>query len=329
MDKKSALITGATGMDFCSLSRILLDKGYKVYGMARQSASTNYWRLEEEGILKDIEIIDGDLTDQSSLERVVQLTKPDEVYNLAAISFVAMSWKMPSTMMEVTGIGPIRLLEALRQFSPNSHMYQASSSEILGGAPPPQNELTKFQPRSIYGVAKCAAHHAIDVYRRSYNMYAVGGILYNHTCKYRGAEFFERKISLAAANIKHGLQNEVMVGNLKSLRDFGHSKDYMECAWLMLQQDKPKDYIIGSGETHTMEEVCDVMFSRVGLDYKQYVKVDPQFFRPAEVDLLLADASLARKELNWSPKYAFKDLMHELIDADMERVAKQIRNKDN
>lgn len=327
MNKKTAVVFGISGMDACILSSFLLDKGYKVVGVARHSSSRTFWRLEEEGILDKIEIVEGDITDQSSIDSIIRGYKPDEVYSLAALSYVGASWDMPITMMDITGLGPIRILESIRNYSPLSKFYNAGSSEQMGRANPPQNLDTKFDPQSLYAVAKVAAFNATAVYRRSYNLFAVSGILFNHTGKYRGPEFFERKISMAAARIKMGLQSKVSVGNLASKRDYGHSKDYMEAAWLMMQNKEAKDYVIGSGETHTMAAVCKIIFDRVGLDYTQHVEIDPKFFRPAEVDVLLADPSEARRELNWTPKYAFTDLMHELIDADLERVKKELRIK--
>lgn len=306
------------------MARILLDMGYKVVGVARHSASRSFWRLEEEGILKDIEVVEGDLTDQSSIDSIVRGFKPDELYSLGALSYVGASWDMPLTMMDITGLGPIRLLESVRNFSPTTKFYNAASSECFGRAPAPQSLDTKFDPQSIYAVAKSAAFHATAVYRRSYGIFAVSGLLFNHSCKYRGEEFFERKISKAVARIKYGLASEVFVGNLTSKRDFGHAKDYMTAAFLMLQQSAPRDYVVGSGETHTMEEVCDIAFQRAGLDFRNYVKVDPKFFRKAEVDVLLAEVLDTKTTLSWSPTYSFVDLIHELVDADLDRVRKEL-----
>lgn len=322
--QKVALVLGASGMDSCVIARILLDKGYKVYALARHSASRNFWRLKEEGILDSIEVIEGDITDQSSIDHWIRLLKPDEVYSLAALSYVGASWDMPLTMMDITGLGPIRVLESIRNFSPTSKFYNAASSECFGRAPHPQGPHTKFDPQSLYAVAKATAFHATAVYRRSYNLFAVSGLLFNHSGKYRGEDFFERKISLAAARIKYGQQREVFVGNLAAQRDYGHAKDYMMAAYMMLQQPTPEDYVIGSGETHTMAEVCEIAFNRVGLDYKQYVKIDPKFFRPAEVNILLADSSEARIKLGWKPTVGFVDLIHELVDADVARVKKEL-----
>lgn len=324
MTHKTALITGISGMDACTLASLLLEKGYKVFGTTRHCASRSFWRLEEEGILNSIEIVEGDLTDQSCLENLLKTARPDEIYSLAALSFVGASWITPITMMEITGLGPIRLLEAIKNVDRSIKFYNAASSECFGKAPAPQSIDTPFEPQSLYAVAKCAAFNATGVYRRSYGMFAVSGLLFNHSCKYRGIEFFERKVSDAAARIKLGLQNELRVGNLKSQRDFGHSRDYMNAAHQMLQASDPKDYVVGSGETHTMEEVCEVIFSRVGLDYRDHVVVDSKFFRPAEVDILLADASATRQALNWTPAVSFRDLMYELVDADLERVRKEV-----
>lgn len=323
--KKTAVVFGISGMDACELSRILLEKNYKVYGVTRQSSSRSFWRLKEAGIFDKIEYLQGDLTDQTSINHIVSSIKPDEFYNLAAISFVGASWTTPVLMMEVTGIGPIRIMEAIKDYSPKTRFYQASSSECMGIVKAiPQDLNTPFNPASIYGAAKCSAHYACNIYRRSYNIYAVGGVLYNHTGIYRGEEFVERKITLGVARIKEGKQSELKLGNLAAKRDYGHSRDYMTAAWLMMQQPTPKDYLIGSGKTYSIEDVCKLAFECAGLDYKKYVIQDPKFFRPSEVDILLADPSEAKKELGWSPTYTFEDLIKEMVEADLDRVRKGI-----
>ena len=315
---KKALITGITGQDGSYLAEILLDKGYKVYGMKRRSASDNFWRIEH--LLTDVELVDGDLTDQSSLFKIIRATDPDEVYNLAAQSFVGLSWHQPVLTSEVTGIGVLKLLEACRDHNPKIKFYQASSSEMFGKVhETPQKETTLLHPRSPYGVAKCFGHYMAINYRESYDMFCVCGILFNHESERRGIEFVTRKITDGVAQIKNGKATELRLGNLDAKRDWGHARDYMEAAYLMMQHSTPETFVISTGETHTVREFCDIAFSHVGLNYKDYVVVDPKFYRPAEVQLLLGDASKAKKELGWEPNIPFKDLVTMMVDADMKR----------
>lgn len=321
MSKKRALITGITGQDGSYLAEILLEKDYEVFGLIRHSANPNYWRINH--IVDKLNLLDGDLADTTSLRSCIEESAPDEVYSLAAQSFVGLSWQQPILTAQVTGMGVLYLLEAVRSIRPSAKFYQASSSEMFGKVHEvPQTELTRFHPRSIYGVAKCFAHHATVNYRESYGMFAVGGILFNHESQRRGIEFVTRKITNGVARIKHGLDTELRLGNLDAKRDWGHAKDYMRAAWLMLQQDVPKDYVIATGNTVTVEEFCDKAFSRAGLDYREFVKVDAKFVRPAEVDLLLGDSSLARKELGWVPEYSLDDLINEMVDADLDAVSR-------
>ena len=322
---KTALITGITGQDGSYLAELLLEKGYIVYGMVRHSANPNYWRINH--ILNKIRLIDGDLTDPSSLTNAIQTIMPDEFYNMAAQSFVGLSWSQPFLTTEVTGVSVLYILEAIRKFKPQCKFYQASSSEMFGKVHEvPQTENTKLHPRSPYGSAKAFAHHTVVNYRESYGIFAVGGILFNHESSRRGVEFVTRKITNAVANIYYKQQDYLKLGNLDSKRDWGHAKDYVKVAWMMLQNSQPIDYVISMGETHSVEDFCNLAFSRVGLNYKDYIKIDLELVRPAEVDLLLGDSSKARKELQWLPEYSFNDLVNEMVDADMERV-KNILNK--
>lgn len=319
--QKKALITGVTGQDASYLAENLINRGYKVYGMRRRSASPNMWRIEH--LLKDIELVEGDLIDQSSLARLIKTIQPDEVYNLAAQSFVALSWNQPVLTAETTGMGVLRLLEAIREFKPDARFYQASSSEMYGKVhETPQKETTLLHPRSPYGVAKCFGHFATINYRESYGMFCVSGILFNHESPRRGIEFVTRKITDGVAKIKLGKESELRLGNLDAKRDWGFAGDYVEAMRLMLQQDKPDDFVIASGETHTVREFCDIAFSKVGLDYNDYVVVDPKFYRPADVDILLGDASKAKKELGWQPKTSFKDLVEMMVEFDLKRHIK-------
>ena len=314
----TALITGITGQDGSYLAEFLLDKGYRVIGMVRRSSTTPYERI---GHLVDrIELVSADLLDQTSLTDAVHDTQPDEIYNLAAQSFVAASWPQPVLTGEFTALGVTRMLEAMKKAAPKARFYQASSSEMFGKVhESPQTEDTPFYPRSPYGVAKVYGHWITVNYRESFGLYAVSGILFNHESPRRGTEFVTRKVSDAVARIKLGQQKEVRLGNLEARRDWGFAGDYVEAMWMMLQQDVPDDYVIGTGDTRTVRELCDVAFSHVGLDYRDYVVQDPRFFRPAEVDLLVADASKAREKLGWTPKVSFKQLVHMMVDADLER----------
>lgn len=315
---KRALITGITGQDGSYLAEHLIEKGYKVYGLVRRLSTPNYARIEH--IRDHIEMIDGDLQDQLSLINAVQKAQPQEVYNLAAQSFVATSWEQSILTGDYTGLGVTRMLEACRIIDKSIRFYQASSSEMFGKvAETPQKETTRFHPRSPYGVAKVYGHYITVNYRESYNMFAVSGILFNHESPRRGIEFVTRKITDGVAKIKAGKAKELRLGNLDALRDWGYAKDYVEAMWLMLQQSTPEDYVIATGETHSVEEFCEIAFSRAGLDYKKHVVIDEKFKRPAEVDLLLGDATLAYKKLGWKPKTSFKTLVELMIDEDLRR----------
>ncbi|HHL40383.1 MAG TPA: GDP-mannose 4,6-dehydratase [Deltaproteobacteria bacterium] len=312
---KRALITGVTGQDGSYLAELLIGKGYEVYGMVRRSSSETLSRITH--IKERINFVQGDLTDQSSLDEAVRTIRPDEIYNLAAQSFVPTSWNQPTLTGEVTGLGTTRLLEAVRKFRPEARFYQASSSEMFGKVREvPQTELTPFHPRSPYGVAKVYGHFITVNYRESYDLYAVSGILFNHESPRRGLDFVTRKITHTAARIKHGLATELRLGNLDAKRDWGYAGDYVEAMWLMLQQDRPEDYVIATGRTHSVREFVELAFERLGLDWKRYVVVDPAFFRPAEVNLLVGDPSKARERLGWTPKVSFRELVRMMTDAD-------------
>ena len=315
---KRALITGVTGQDGAYLSDLLLEKGYEVYGMLRRSSSADVVdaRLRWLGIEKRIKFIDGNLTDLSGLLRTMKEVKPDEVYNLAAQSFVKSSWQQPLLTGTVTGLGAANVLEAVRLECPGARFYQASSSEMFGSTPPPQNELSPFHPRSPYAAAKVYAHHMTVNYREAYGLYAVSGILFNHESPRRGETFVTRKITRAVARIKAGLQEELWLGNLDARRDWGWAPDYVEGMWLMLQQDQPDDYVLATGETHSVREFCVAAFQHVDLDWEQYVRFDARYERPSEVDALQGDASKARATLGWTPKVTFKELVANMVDAD-------------
>ena len=315
-NRKTAFITGITGQDGSYLAELLLEKGYDVYGMVRRSSVEKYDRIEH---IKDkIELIQGDLLDELSLMTVLKKVKPTELYNLAAMSFVPTSWEQPVLTAEFTGVGVVKVLEAIRNVDPSIRFYQASSSEMFGKVREvPQSELTPFYPRSPYGVAKVYGHYITVNYRESYNLFACSGILFNHESPRRGYEFVTRKVTNAVAKIKHGLQDKLFMGNLDSKRDWGFSGDYVEAMWLMLQQPKPDDYVIATGETHTVRELVEVAFSHVGLNWEDYVEIDPKFIRPAEVDLLIGDPSKAKKVLGWKPKVNFEGLVKMMVDSDM------------
>ncbi|MFD1179410.1 GDP-mannose 4,6-dehydratase [Paenibacillus puldeungensis] len=317
---KRALITGITGQDGSYLADLLLEKGYKVFGLRRRTSVPIMENIQH--IVNEVEFIDGDLTDLSSLIHAVKVANPDEVYNLAAQSFVGTSWDQPILTGQVTALSVTNMLEALRIVKPTARYYQASSSEMFGKVvETPQKETTPFYPRSPYGVAKVYGHWMTVNYRESYNMFACSGILFNHESPRRGIEFVTRKITDAVVKIKCGLQHELRLGNLDALRDWGYAKDYVECMWLMLQQDRPDDYVIATGETHSVREFCEIAFSHVGLDYTNYVVTDPKFFRAAEVDLLLGDPAKAINNLGWNPqKTTFKQLVHLMVDSDMEKA---------
>jgi len=314
----TALITGITGQDGSYLAEFLLEKGYTVVGVVRRSSTTPYERIAH--LVDRVELVSADLLDQTSLTDVVGEFHPDEIYNLAAQSFVQTSWNQPVLTGEFTALGVTRVLEAMKKAAPKARFYQASSSEMFGKvAESPQRETTPFYPRSPYGVAKVYGHWITVNYRESFGMYAVSGILFNHESPRRGLEFVTRKVSDAVARIKLGLQSEVRLGNLEARRDWGFAGDYVEAMWLMLQQDAPDDYVIGTGHTCSVRDLCATAFAAVGLDYRDHVVQDPRFFRPAEVDLLVADASKAAKELGWEPKVSFQELARMMVDADLER----------
>ena len=306
-----------TGQVGSYLAEFLLSKGYDVVGMVRRSSTVTFERIQH--IQNDISIIQGDLHDQSSLTAVLEQYHPDEVYNLAAQSFVAASWSQAVLTGEVTALGVTRMLEAIRQVNPKCRFYQASSSEMFGKVvEAPQNETTPFYPRSPYGVAKVYGHWITVNYRESYNMFAVSGILFNHESPRRGLEFVTRKISHGVASIKIGLDRELRLGNLDSQRDWGFAGEYVEVIWKMLQREAPDDYVIGTGKTHSVREFCELAFNFVGLNYQDYVVQDPLFMRPSEVDRLIADPSKARQELGWSPRVGFKDLVAMMVEADLK-----------
>ena len=322
--KKKALITGITGQDGSYLAEFLLEKDYQVFGMIRRSSYEKLDRIAH--IEKEIELIQGDLLDQNSLHNAIALVQPDEVYNLAAMSFVPTSWNQPVLTGEFTALGVTRLLEAIRQLKPDTKFYQASSSEMFGKTrESPQNENTPFYPRSPYGVAKVYAHFITVNYRESYNLFACSGILFNHESPRRGLEFVSRKITYGAVCIKLGLAEELRLGNLKARRDWGYAGDYVKAMWLMLQQEKPDDYVIATGKSHSVEEFVELAFSYLDLDWREYVKIDPKLFRPAEVDHLVGDASKARKILGWEPSVKFPELVKMMVDADLEFLKKQIQ----
>jgi len=318
---KKALITGVTGQDGAYLSKYLLEKGYKVYGLLARRSSDTQWRLRYLGIENDVDLREGDLTDLSSLTRLLAAIGVDEVYNLGAQSFVATSWMQPILTGVTTGIGTVHLLEAIRLASPTIRFYQASSSEMFGKIQEPvQSETTPFYPRSPYGVAKLYAHWMTVNYRESFNTFACSGILFNHESPLRGIEFVTRKISDGVARIKLGLQDELRLGNLEARRDWGFAADYVEAMWMMLQQPKADDYVIATGRCASVREFCRMAFTHVGLDYERYVKTDGKFERPAEVDVLLGNAAKANKVLGWRPRTSLEDLVSMMVDADLERV---------
>ncbi len=321
---KKALITGITGQDGSYLAELLLEKGYEVYGMMRRSSTEAIERIEH--LKGKITLVNGDLLDEMSLILLLKEIMPDEIYNLAAQSFVHTSWTQPVLTGEFTALGVTRLLDAMRHVCPKARFYQASSSEMYGKVHAiPQSEETPFHPRSPYAVAKVYGHYITLNYRESYNLFTVSGILFNHESPRRGKEFVTRKITDGVARIKHGLQKELRMGNLDAKRDWGFAGDYVKAMWLMLQQDTPDDYVIATGETHSVKEFLELAFARVGLNYKDYVVVDPKFLRPAEVDLLLGDPTKAKKQLGWKTEVSFQCLIDMMVDADMERIARQLR----
>lgn len=314
---RRALITGITGQDGSYLAEFLLEKGYEVHGLVRRLSSENHKRLES---FRDrLTLHTGDLLDQRSLVDVLRGCEPDEIYNLAAMSFVAASWNQPTLTAEFTGVGVTRILEAMREARPEARFYQASSSEMFGKVrETPQSEMTPFYPRSPYGVAKVYGHFITVNYRESYGLYACSGILFNHESPRRSLEFVTRKITHGVAAIKLGLESELRLGNLDAERDWGYAPDYVEAMWQMLQRDEPEDYVIGTGKVHSVQELVNIAFAQVGLDPGEYVKQDPAFMRPAEVDLLIADPSKAREELGWEPRTGFEELVRLMVDADLE-----------
>ncbi len=315
---KTALITGITGQDGQYLAEFLIAKGYKVYGMVRGQHNPKQELVSQQ--IPALEFVDGDLLDQSSLMAALEYTQPDEVYNLGAISFVPLSWKQPVLTCEITGLGAVRMLEAIRQTNPRIRYYQASSSEMFGKVREvPQTELTPFAPRSPYGYAKALAHYATVNHRESYGMFAVSGILFNHESPRRGLEFSTRKISDGVARIVAGKQSEIVMGNMTSKRDWGFAGDYVRAMWLMLQQDEPDDYVVATGETHSIEEFATRAFAEVGLDWRDYVRSDPKFFRPAEVDHLIGKAEKAERALGWEPTVDFSGLVRTMVQADLVR----------
>lgn len=320
--RKTALITGVTGQDGSYLAELLLDEGYRVVGMVRRTSTETVGRIAH--LLDRIELVHGDLLDQNSLLDIVQQYKPDEVYNLAAQSFVPASWKQPVLTGEFTALGVTRMLEAVRVASPESRFYQASSSEMFGKVVEvPQTEETPFYPRSPYGVSKVYGHWITINYRESYDMFAVSGILFNHESPRRGLEFVTRKITYGVARIKEGLQNQISLGNLDARRDWGYAGDYVRAMWLMLQQDEPDEFVVATGVTRSVEELCKIAFDVAGLDWRDHVEIDPALIRPADVDLLVGDPTKAKQKLGWEPEITFEAMIEEMVEADRALVREQ------
>jgi GDPmannose 4,6-dehydratase len=317
---KRAFITGITGQDGSYLAEFLLGKGYGVYGMVRRASFQRFDRIQH--ILDRVEIIEGDLTDQSSLDDAIKTIAPDEVYNLASQSFVPTSWNQPVLTADVTGTGVTRVLEAIRKHKPDSKFYQASTSEMFGKVrETPQNEATPFYPRSPYGVAKVYAHWITINYRESYNIFACSGICFNHESPRRGLEFISRKVTDGVARIKLGLADQLKLGNLEARRDWGFARDFVEAMWLMLQQDQPDDYVIATGQSHRVHDLVATAFNYVGLPMERYVVADPKLFRPAEVDILVGDASKAKAKLGWTPTVSFDEMICMMAEADLKRLS--------
>jgi GDPmannose 4,6-dehydratase len=326
MAGKRALITGITGQDGSYLAELLLEKGYEVHGMVRRSSTETFQRLA--GFRDDVVLHTGDLLDQRSLVDVLRDSRPDEIYNLAAMSFVAASWSQPVLTAEFTAVGVTRILEAMREVVPEARFYQASSSEMFGQVREvPQNETTPFYPRSPYGVAKCYGHFITVNYRESYGLFAASGILFNHESERRGLEFVTRKVTHGAAAIKLGLQEELALGNLDAERDWGYAKDYVEAMWLMLQHDTPEDFVVATGAVHSVRELVNVAFARVGVDPADHVRIDERYIRPAEVEHLVGDASKARDKLGWVPRTSFEEMIHRMVDADLELLGRGVPQK--
>lgn len=316
---KKALITGITGQDGAYLAKFLVGKGYKVYGGYRRSSTRNFWRLHYLDVKKDIELIPLDLLDQTSIMEAIKKTEPDEIYNLAAQSFVGVSFDEAIATGEISGLGVVRVLDAIRFINPKIKFYQASTSEMFGNALPPQNEKTPFEPASPYAAAKLYAHSVTKNYREGYGLFACSGILFNHESPIRGIEFVTKKVTDGVARIKMGYNSELMLGNLDAKRDWGFAGDYVEAMWLMLQQDVPDDFVIATGESHSIRELCEEAFSTVGLDYQQYVKVDQRFYRPVDVVYLKGDPQKAREKLGWTPKVSFKELVKMMVESDISK----------
>ncbi len=318
---RRALITGITGQDGSYLAELLLDKGYDVYGLVRRASTTNFWRIEH--LLDRVHLKPGDLLDQLSLIRVIDEVRPHEIYNLAAMSFVPASWDQPLLTGEFNSQGVTRVLEAVRQVDSTIRLYQASSSEMYGKVREvPQTELTPFYPRSPYGVSKVFAHYITVNYRESYNLFAVSGILFNHESPRRGLEFVTRKVTDGVARIKLGVADALALGNLDAKRDWGFSGDYVRAMWLMLQQDRADDFVIATGESHSVQQLVELAFGHVGLEWQKYVRLDPKFLRPAEVDHLIGDPAKAKAALGWTPEVDFAGLVRMMVDADMERLSR-------
>jgi GDPmannose 4,6-dehydratase len=322
MSQKSALITGITGQDGSYLAEFLLEKGYRVYGLIRRSSTVNFERISH--IQRDIELLSGDLLDQKSLTSALEVSGAHEIYNLGAQSFVPVSWDQPMLTGEITGLGTTRLLEAVRSVNPKARFYQASTSELFGKAQEtPQRESTPFYPRSPYGVSKLYAHWITINYRESYNMYACAGILFNHESPRRGLEFVTRKITHGVALIKLGREKKLHLGNLDARRDWGYAGDFVRAMWLMLQQEEAEDYVIATGVDRTIGDFCQAAFEHVGLDWQEHVVVDPKFFRPAEVNILLGDGTKAKEKLGWEPETSFEEMVQMMVDRDLEVVAEK------
>ncbi len=323
---KTALITGITGQDGSYLAELLLEKGYDVHGMVRRSSTETFQRLE--GIRDDINLHTGDLLDQRSLVDVLRECEPEEIYNLAAMSFVAASWSQPVLTAEFTATGVTRMLEAMREVAPDARFYQASSSEMFGKVlEVPQRETTPFYPRSPYGVAKCYGHFITVNYRESYDLFAASGILFNHESERRGLEFVTRKVTHGAAAIKLGLQDSLALGNLDAERDWGYAKDYVEAMWLMLQEDEPDDYVIATGQAHSVRHLVNVAFEAAGIDPEPHIRIDPRFMRPAEVEHLVGDSSKAHEKLGWTPRTSFEEMIGLMVEADIEMLSRGVPQK--
>lgn len=321
---RSALITGITGQDGAYLAKLLLDKGYKVYGLIARRATSTTWRLQYLGIENEVELINGDLTDLSSIIRAIKTANPSELYNLGAQSFVGTSWQQAILTSQSTGIGVLNVLEAIRQTDPAIKFYQASSSEMFGLIHEPmQSETTPFYPRSPYGVAKLFGHWMTVNYRESFAMFACSGILFNHESPIRGIEFVTRKVTDGVAKIKLGKEKELRLGNLDAKRDWGFAGDYVEAMWLMLQQERPDDYVVATGRTTTLRDMCKLAFAYVGLNYEDFVVIDPKFYRPAEVEVLLGNPAKAKRVLGWESKVSLKQLVEMMVDADLARISEE------